>query len=65
MDPTTVATAGVAELHVPPAMLELNVVVNPTQAVSVPLKVPALGAVDIVTVLVSVTSLHPPVPVTV
>ena len=60
-----VATAGVALVQVPPPMLELNVVVKPTQAVVLPDNVPALGVAVIVTVLVSVTSEHPPVPVTV
>ena len=63
--PIIVATPGVALVHVPPPTVELNVVVNPTQEVVVPLNVPALGLAVMVTVLVSVTSAHPPVPVTV
>jgi hypothetical protein len=63
--PTIVATPGLALVQVPPPTVEVNVVVNPTQAVVVPFNVPALGAVLIVTVLVSVASAHPPVPVTV
>ena len=63
--PFIVATVGVALVHVPPPTVEVNVVVNPTHAVVVPFKVPALGTAVIVTVLVSVTSAQPPVPVTV
>ena len=60
-----VATAGVAELHAPPPTVDVNVVLPATQASVVPDKVPALGTAVIVTVLVSVTSAQPPVPVTV
>ena len=63
--PTTVATPGMAELHVPPPIVDVKVVVKPTHEVSVPLNVPALGLAVMVTVLVLVTSAHPPVPVTV
>ena len=54
-----VATLGVLLLQVPPPTVELNVVVKPAHALVVPLKVPALGAVVTVTVLVAVTSGHP------
>ena len=63
--PSIVATAGVALVQVPPATVDEKVVLPATQAVVVPDKVPALGAAVMVTVLVSVTSEHPPVPVTV
>ena len=61
----TVATAVLLLLHVPPVLLELNVVVLPTQTAWVPLKVPAFGAAETVIVRVTVASAHPPVPVTV
>ena len=49
--------------HAPPVDVELNVVVEFMQMVCPPLKVPAEGGVEIVTVRVAVTSTHPPVPV--
>ena len=60
----TVAIAGLAELHVPPGLVDENKVVNPTQTLGVPLKVPALGNAEIVIVLVDVAIGHPPVPET-
>lgn len=59
-----VATPGVALVQVPPVTVELNVVVDPTQTVAVPLNVPVVGVDPIVTVLVAVASAHPE-PVTV
>ena len=62
----TVATPVASELHVPPPFpLDENAVVPPTQIACVPDTVPAFGAAVTVTVLVAVTLLHPPVPVTV
>jgi len=60
-----VATAVLEELQVPPATVEENVVVNPTQIVWFPESVPAIGGAVTVTVLVAVTFAHPPVPRTV
>lgn len=65
VDELIVAILGLAELHVPPGVVELNVVVNPTQATFVPLNVPVLNPELIVTVLVVLTSVQPPVPATV
>ena len=60
-----VATPVDPEVHVPePPSLE-NVVVPFEQMASVPLSVPAFGAVVTVTVLVAVAFEQPPVPVTV
>lgn len=59
VDELIVATLGLAELQVPPVTVELNVVLAPKQAVVVPLNVPVVGAADIVTVLVAVTSVQP------
>lgn len=64
VDASIVATLGVDELHEPPDTVELKVVPVPKHAIGVPLKVPALMPVT-VTVLTSLTSAHPPVPVTV
>ena len=60
-----VATPGVADVHVPPDTVDVNVVVPPVHIPVVPLKVPALKAAATVTVLVALTSLQPPLPVTV
>lgn len=57
-----VAILGVEEVHVPPLMLELKVVVKPTHTAVVPLKVPAFNPGVMVTVLVAVTSEQPPTP---
>ena len=57
--PLIVATPGVALVHTPPITVELNVVVEPTHTVAVPLKVPVLGVALIVTVLVADASAHP------
>ncbi|MNF12654.1 hypothetical protein D3C80_2142200 [compost metagenome] len=51
--------------QLPPVTLELNVVVPDTQIACPPDKVPALGGVVTVTVLIAVASEHPPVPNTV
>ena len=59
-----VATAGVPELQVPPATVDVKVVVPLTQIACVPLRVPAVGGAVTVTSLVAVTLAHPPVPVT-
>jgi len=62
----TVAAAVVAEVNAPlPSPLLVNVVVPFEQIASVPLNVPAFGAVVTVTVLVAVAFEQPPVPVTV
>jgi len=60
-----VATAVLEELQVPPADVEENVVVSPTQIAWFPESVPAIGAAVTVTVLVAVTLAQPPVPRTV
>ena len=60
-----VATLGLAELHVPPVTVELNVVPAPRQAVGTPLNTPAVAVPATVTVLVSVASEQPPIPTTV
>ena len=62
----TVAAAVVAEVNAPPlSPLLVNVVEPLEQIASVPLSVPAFGAVVTVTVLVAVAFEQPPVPVTV
>jgi hypothetical protein len=61
----TVATAVLLLLQLPPASVELRVLVPATQIDWVPLNTPAVGAAVTVTVLVAVASEHPPVPVTV
>jgi hypothetical protein len=61
----TVATAVSLLLQLPPATVELNVLVPATQIDWVPLNTPVVGAAVTVTVLVAVPSGHPPVPVTV
>lgn len=61
----TVATAGVADDHVPPAIDEFNVLVPPRQIAVVPVIVPALGAAVTVTVAIADAFAQPPVPVTV
>ena len=59
-----VAAAVVAEVKAPPELPLLTNVVAPfEQIASVPLNVPAFGAVVTVTVLVAVAFEHPPVPV--
>ena len=60
-----VATVTSEELQVPPASVEENSVVSPTQMFCPPLRVPATGGVVTVTVLVAVTLAQPPVPRTV
>ena len=60
-----VAVAGVDETQVPPIVVDVNVVVNPTQIFWLPLNVPGFGTAVTVTVLVEVTLAHPPVPETV
>jgi hypothetical protein len=61
----TVATAVLLLLQLPPATVELRVLVPATQIDWVPLNTPAVGAAVTVIVLVAVPSGHPPVPVTV
>ena len=62
----TEATDGVPDVKAPPASpLVVKVVVPLLHIACVPLKVPALGAVVTVTVLVTVALPQPPVPVTV
>jgi hypothetical protein len=61
----TVATAVLLLLQLPPATVELNVLVPATQIDWVPLNTPAVGAAVTVIVLVAVPFGHPPVPVTV
>ena len=61
----TVATAGLLLLQLPPVAVEVNVVLDPTQIACVPLRLPAIGAAVTVTVLVAVTLVHPPLPLTV
>ena len=61
----TVAMAGVLLLQVPPAAVDVNVVLDPTQIACVPLRMPAVGAAVTVTVRVAVALAHPPVPFTV
>lgn len=65
MDASILATDGLAELQVPPVTVEVNVVLLDTQAVVIPLKLPAFNAALIVTVLVALTLAQPPVPITV
>ena len=65
VDELTVATAGLLLVQLPPATVELNVLVPATQIDCVPLSTPAVGEAVTVTVLVAVASEHPPVPVTV
>jgi hypothetical protein len=61
-----VATAGVAEVHAPPAFpLEVSVVEPLAQIAVVPDIVPAVGTAVTVTVAVVDTFAQPPVPVTV
>ena len=60
-----VAIPGAEDAHVPPAIVDVNVELPPTQMAWVPDKVPALGAAVTVTVLVADALGHPPVPVTV
>jgi hypothetical protein len=60
-----VATATLEEVQVPPAEVDKNVVVSPTQMARFPERVPAIGAAVTVTVLVAVTLAQPPVPKTV
>ena len=61
-----VAAAVVADVNAPPLFpLLVNVVVPLEQIASVPLNVPAFGAVVTVTVLVAVAFEQPPVPVTI
>ena len=50
---------------VPPAAVDENVLVSPTQIFWLPLSVPAIGAAVTVTVLVAVALGQPPVPKTV
>lgn len=59
------ATDGLALVHIPPATVELKVVVPPTQAVVVPLNTPGVNPPLMVTVLLAVASGQPPVPVNV
>ena len=63
--PSTVATPVDTELHVPPVPVVDKVSVPFEHIPVVPLMSPASGADVIVTVLVAVASLHPPVPSTV
>ena len=63
--PFIVATPVDNELHEPPVPLVDNVVVPFEQISVVPLMLPAFGDAVMVTVLVAVASLQPPVPVTV
>ena len=65
VDELTVATAGLLLVQLPPATVELNVLVPATQIDWVPLSTPAVGEAVTVIVLVAVASEHPPVPVTV
>ena len=60
-----VATAGVAEVQVPPFIVELSVEDPFEQIAVVPEIVPAEGAAVTVTVAVVETLAHPPVPATV
>ncbi len=59
------ATEALLEDHEPPETVELNVVEPFEQIDSVPLNVPADGAVVTVTTLVAVAFAQPPEPVTV
>jgi hypothetical protein len=52
-------------LQLPPATVELKVLVPARQIDWVPLNTPAVGEAVTVAVLVAVASEHPPVPVTV
>jgi hypothetical protein len=62
----TVATLGVAEVQAPPVFpSDVKLVVALEQMACVPLKIPAFGAVVMVTVRVADAFAHPPVPVTV
>ena len=60
-----VATPVLFELQLPPATVELKLVVPPTHIPCVPLKLPPVGAAVTVTVRVEVAFAQPPVPVTV
>ena len=58
-----VATFVLLEIHVPPETVDDNVVVPLEHNVNVPLIVPTLGGAVIVTSLVAVAFVQPPVPV--
>ena len=60
-----VATPVALLVQLPPETVDVKVVVPATQAVCVPLRVPAEGAVVIVTERVAVAFAQPPVPATV
>ena len=60
-----VATPVALLVQLPPVIVDVKVVVPATQAVWVPLRVPADGAAVMVTVRVAVAFAQPPVPVTV
>ena len=61
----TVAMAVLLLLQLPPVVVEVNCVFEPTQIACVPLSVPADEAAVTVTVRVAVALAHPPVPFTV
>ena len=62
---STVATAVLLLLQLPPVTVEVYVAVDAIQMFWLPLNVPAVSAAVTVTVRVAVASGHPPVPVTV
>jgi hypothetical protein len=56
-----VATSSLALVHVPPGVVLVNVVLDPKQTAVVPPIADAVCCSVIVTVVVSVDALHPPV----
>ena len=56
---STVATSGLAELQVPPATVEENVVRLPLHTAISPLSTPTIGGAFIVTNLVSIATTPP------
>ena len=65
VDAFIVATPVLFEPQLPPATVELKLVVPPTHIPCVPLKLPPVGVAVTVTVRVEVAFAQPPVPVTV
>ncbi len=58
-----VATAGALLVHLPPETVDVKAVVSETHTVWVPLRVPADGGAETVTVRVAVALAQPPVPI--
>jgi len=58
----TVATKVLADVHVPPETLGVNVEVEPTQTLVLPLNVPAFGGAVTVIIIELVAKPQPPLP---